>query len=123
MIKQLFWVGLGGALGSMLRHMVSTITQKYNPSMFPAATFFTNLFGCFCIGCLVGYFDTKIETPPALKLLLITGFCGGYTTFSTFALENYTLWQTAHYTMAIFYALSSLILGIALVGLGMVWMR
>ena len=112
MIKQILFVGLGGAFGSILRFLTSLLTAKYYSDTFPFATFITNVLGCFLIGLFIGILGQNIQTNNSLKLLLITGFCGGYTTFSTFAAENISLLQTNHYLIAIFYITTSILIGL-----------
>ena len=117
MIKQFLLVGLGGALGSMLRYATSLITAKYYSNAFPLATFITNVLGCLLIGILIGYFSKNGN--QSLQFLLITGFCGGYTTFSTFAAENVALWQSQNYLTLIIYTLASVLLGCLAVAVGL----
>jgi CrcB protein len=121
MIKQFLLVGLGGAAGSMLRYATSLLTIKYYSNTFPLATFITNILGCLFIGLLIGYF-TKTSNQN-LQFLLITGFCGGYTTFSTFAAENISLWQSQNYFALIAYTLASVLVGFLAVGLGLLLSR
>ena len=118
MIKQLVLVGLGGGIGSILRYLTSVLTAKYYTNAFPLATFITNILGCFAIGLLIGYFSNA-NTDNNLKLLFITGFCGGYTTFSTFAAENISLLQHQNYLTLITYTLASVLVGFLAVGLGL----
>lgn len=118
MIKQLILVGLGGGIGSVFRYLTSVFTAKYYANVFPLATFITNVLGCFVIGILIGYFSNT-NPDNNLKLLFITGFCGGYTTFSTFAAENITLLQNQNYLTLIAYTLASVIVGFLAVGLGL----
>lgn len=117
MIKQFLFVGIGGALGSMLRYATSLLTARYYTGGFPFATFMTNLLGCLLIGILLGSFSKSSN--QNLQFLLITGFCGGYTTFSTFAAENVSLWESQNYLTLILYTLGSVILGCFLVGMGL----
>jgi len=117
MIKQFLFVGLGGALGSMLRYATSLLTAKYYANTFPTATFITNILGCFLIGLFISYFSKNSN--QNLQLLLITGFCGGYTTFSAFSAENISLWQSENYLSLITYTLGSLIIGFFAVWLGL----
>ena len=79
-------------------------------------TFVVNLIGCFLIGVLTSYF---IKVDNYLKFLLITGFCGGFTTFSTFSAENYSLWQNGNYSILMIYILLSVVIGLLAVYLGL----
>ena len=117
MMKELLLVGFGGGIGSILRYMTSVLTARYYHSSFPLATFIINTLGCFIIGLLLGYFGEN-EGNSHLKLLFVTGFCGGYTTFSTFAAENIALLQEQNYLTLIAYTLSSVLTGFLAVGLG-----
>jgi CrcB protein len=118
MMKQLILVGLGGGLGSIFRYLTSVLTAKYYTQSFPLATFITNILGCFIIGILIGYFGQQ-EGNQNLKLLFVTGFCGGYTTFSTFAAENISLLQSNQYLTLIIYTLASVLIGFLAVALGL----
>lgn len=123
MIKQLLLVGFGGAMGSILRFLTSFATAKYYANAFPLATFTINVLGCLGIGLLIGAFGNNLGENQNLRLLLVTGFCGGYTTFSTFALENILLYQSQNYLTLIAYTLASVILGFAAVALGLFLVR
>ncbi|MBB5334783.1 CrcB protein [Chryseobacterium koreense] len=96
---------------------MSNYTQKlWNINSFPMGTFVVNLLGCFLIGLFTSYF-MKFDNP--LKFLLIAGFCGGFTTFSTFSAENVSLWQSGNYGILALYILLSIIFGIFAVYLGL----
>lgn len=108
------YVALGGAMGSMGRYALSLITIKAG---FPLMTFLTNLLGAFIIGLLAGYAARK-NISAGWLLFLKTGFCGGFTTFSTFSLEAFNLLRAQAYFTAAAYALLSLLLCVAGAALG-----
>lgn len=119
MLKQLIMVGIGGGAGSIFRFLVSVVTSKYFHGSFPLATFIVNLSGCLLIGLLIGLLGQQSQVNTHLKLLLVTGFCGGFTTFSAFANENLQLIQHNQSVLALVYTLTSVLLGVAFVWLGM----
>jgi CrcB protein len=118
MIKNLLLVMLGGGFGSVARFLLSYFFTKNNTSNFPWATFIANSLGCLIIGLLFGYIQKNNLQNETFKLLLITGFCGGFTTFSTFSLENIQFIQNQNYNLAIIYTLASLFVGLLAVILG-----
>lgn len=118
-MKSIFFVGIGGAVGSVMRYILGSIGSHYFKGTFPFATFITNFLGCLIIGLLISYFDKNGELNPSLKLLLITGFCGGFTTFSTFAAENVQLLENGNYGLLFANVVGSVVLGMGGVMLGM----
>lgn len=118
MIKNVIVIAIGGSLGSVLRYLSTIYCIKIWPTKPYAATFLVNIIGCLLIGLLFGYFEKNPTENVALKLLLLTGFCGGFTTFSTFGLENYTLLQSQNYVTTLIYIATSIVFGIAFVGVG-----
>lgn len=101
-----FWVALGGAAGAMARYAVNLIPVK---STFPWLTFFTNFAGAILIGFVVGLAAAKDGTAQNMILFWKTGVCGGFTTFSTFSLETYTLFENKLYTQGGIYMVFSVI--------------
>lgn len=119
MIKQILLVGLGGGIGSILRFLASMLALRYYSNSFPLATLTVNVVGCFFIGILFGLLGQNNQINQSLKLLFITGFCGGYTTFSAFAYENFSLLQSNSYWTAAIYIIVSIFIGLFAVWLGM----
>ena len=113
MIRNFLLVALGGAGGSVLRYMLSNINTS-----FPWGTFAVNILGSLLIGLLVG-FVSKGVLSPEMKLLLVTGFCGGFTTFSTFANESFSMMKAGDVLLTALYVGASVIIGILAVWGGM----
>lgn len=115
MFKNFLLVGLGGAIGSMLRYAAYLlVTLKY----FPYGTFIVNIAGSFIIGLVLALSLKDEAFLNNWKVFLATGICGGFTTFSAFAAENVALLQNGKYGMALIYISCSVIVGIAAAALG-----
>ena len=117
--KHIILVAFGGAVGSVLRFLTSMLTAKYFSGSFPLATFIANIAGCFLIGIFSGLFMKTDPTNIQMRLLLITGFCGGYTTFSTFSAENLALINNNNAGLALINIFASVIAGLTAVWLGL----
>lgn len=122
-MKQILFVGLGGAAGSVLRYGVNMLTAKYYAASFPLATFIINVLGCFLAGLFFGMLSEDTPAHQQLKLLLITGFCGGFTTFSAFALENVRLMQSGNVITPVAYTTASIVTGLTAVWIGLIITR
>ena len=115
-------IALGGAAGSLLRYLVGGAVQRTSASGFPIGTMFVNVSGCFLIGILVRQF-LNMQISPELRALLIVGFCGGFTTFSTFSAETLGLIEGGEYGRAASYIILSVVLCLAATFMGMTVMR
>ena len=115
MIKNLFIVGLGGGIGSIIRYAASLLI---NSKLFPYATLAVNITGSFIIGLVFALTIKEAGFSNNWKLFLATGICGGFTTFSAFSLENVELLQNGKIGIAGTYILLSVILGILATFLG-----
>jgi len=116
-------IALGGALGSLSRYGVQTFVYRVYPFVFPFGTFLVNVAGCLLIGMIYGLSEKGNLLSPEWRLFLTTGFCGGFTTFSTFAYENANLVQGSEYLYTALYILGSVVLGIGAVFLGILLIR
>jgi CrcB protein len=112
-IKNISLVVLGSATGGTLRYLISLFFLSKGLNKFPWATLSVNLIGCFIIGIIYAVIE-KSNQGENIRLLLATGFCGGFTTFSAFAIENLQLLKLEATTTAIFYIALSVVLGILL---------
>ena len=121
MVRSLLLVGAGGAVGSMLRYAVSYAVSKYAQHPFPFGTFIINIVGSLLIGVLFGLAARNQWLHEGGMLLLATGFCGGFTTFSAFALENVNLMQKGQSVTALIYIGLGVIVGLLLCRLG-IWL-
>ncbi len=119
MLKTILYIAIGGAIGSVLRYLTSVFVTKYWSSNFPLATFIANILGCFLIGFLIGILEKNNLSNTHLKWFLITGFCGGYTTFSAFGYENYSLFQSNNSLLAFMYIGLSILVGLFAVWFGL----
>ncbi len=120
------WVGLGGGIGSLLRWWVGHVTgQHYHPSRFPLGTFLTNITGAFIIGYLSTLFtvDWRDRYGTALNAGVLTGFLGGYTTFSSMELDAAKLSETGCTGYAWFYLILSTVAGLIAAWLGVLLAR
>jgi len=103
---------LGSGLGGTLRFISLEYIKQYLPTRFPISTFFVNLLGCFIIGIIYAISMKGTQDSSGMKLLLATGFCGGFTTFSAFTAENLELIRNGNHLTALLYILASVTLGI-----------
>jgi CrcB protein len=118
MTKNLFLIAMGGAIGSMARYLCQKWFYENYPHTFPWGTFMVNLLGCFLIGIIYEISEKSSVLTPQARLLLITGLCGGFTTFSTFAFENMNLLRSGDTIYFLLYTIASVVLGIAAVFAG-----
>lgn len=112
-MRNILLVASGGAVGSVLRYLLHRLLYDVKPNIFPLGTFVVNIAGCFLIGIVAGYSYSHLPLSPEWKLLLITGFCGGFTTFSAFSYEGVELIQQQRFIVFFVYFAASICLGLA----------
>lgn len=119
MSKIFLLVGIGGFIGSIARFAVGLGFSKFVYLNFPFGTFTVNIIGSFLIGVFYGLSEKYSWISDDWRIFLTIGFCGGFTTFSAFALENIAMLQNHNYTGFLIYSIGSFVLGLLAVWAGL----
>lgn len=122
-MKILLLIGAGGFIGSVSRYLVSQLLQKTFETTFPIGTMAVNILGSFIIGIIYALSEKSEILTPELRMFLAVGFCGGFTTFSSFAYENFNMLSLQQFLYSTLYVALSLILGLVAVYLGVQLIR
>ena len=118
MFQSILYVAAGSALGGVCRYLMQQSIQKHVMGFFPYGTLAVNLLGCFLIGMIYGLAAKNNVLSPQGRLFLAVGICGGFTTYSSFMMENYTLAQSGQLVSMLLYTGLSLVVGYAATALG-----
>jgi len=118
MLRQLFFIGMGGFIGSIARYFVSRLNVSFDFLSIPLGTLTVNVAGSFIIGFLTGIADKSALLTQEWRLFLMVGICGGFTTFSSFTSESLMLMHSGQYLSVFLYTALSVILGFLAVYLG-----
>jgi fluoride exporter len=111
-MRSLLFVGIGGGIGSIFRYTLSLFIGRHVPLVFPLGTFIVNISGCFLIGLFYSIANKYTGFNPEWRLFLITGICGGYTTFSTFSYDGLLLLKQGVSFSFVLYVIGSVVLGL-----------
>ena len=117
-MKSFILVFIGGGLGSGLRYLISNFMSQYS-KVLPYGTFTVNIIGCLLMGIILGYAQKENALNSSQILLLVTGFCGGFTTFSAFANENLELIKNGEIFNFSVYTIGSFLIGVLAVFIGL----
>ncbi|MBQ5726063.1 MAG: fluoride efflux transporter CrcB [Alistipes sp.] len=118
MLKMMFFAGLGGFMGTCLRFLTGKMCHALAVTAFPWATFIVNMVGSFLIGLFLALAEKSGFVSPAMNVFLVTGFCGGLTTFSSFADDIYLMLEQRHWLLFVLYAGLTFVFGLIMVCLG-----
>jgi CrcB protein len=114
-LQKYLYIALGGALGTVARYWVGTTVSGRLGARFPYGTFVVNMSACLVIGFVVTVLGRRVEINPVWRYLVPIGFVGAYSTFSTYEWETLATLRSGAFVLAAFYALGSLVLGLAAV--------
>jgi CrcB protein len=123
MLKMFFIVGFGSFIGGGSRFLAQQFITKQIPIPFPYGTLIVNILGCFIIGILYSLEHKANIISTEAKLLLVTGFCGGFTTFSSFSIDCYGLLKDGQYFYILAYVCLSVIVGFLATYLGILLIK
>jgi CrcB protein len=117
-MKNFVLVFLGSGIGGTLRYMLNLFLPNFYTGKFPIATFSANILACLILGSTVGFIEAKSDDSPALKLFLIMGICGGFSTFSSLSYEMIRLNQEGEIASALGYFVSSFLISVLVIYAG-----
>jgi CrcB protein len=123
MIRSVLYVAIGSLIGGVARFLMQQYVQKKFFSAFPYGTLSVNLLGCFIIGMVYGLSNKGDILSPQARIFLATGICGGFTTFSSFIYENYSMLQDGEILNTFTYTFASLLVGLVATFLGILLIK
>jgi CrcB protein len=122
-LQELFWVALGGIAGAWCRFLVGKFTARHYSAAFPVATLFINFTGSLVISFFLVWTSERVLADPRWRLLVAIGFCGAYTTFSSYAFETFKLFEQGAFGLALLNVASNNLLALSGVVLGAIAAR
>lgn len=99
-MKDVFWISIGGVVGANLRFLVSRMSMRYLSASLPWGTLIINVSGSFVLGFFMAWTTERVMVDPRWRALIAVGFCGAYTTFSSYSFETFSLFEQGHYSLA-----------------------
>jgi CrcB protein len=116
----LLFIAIGGALGSMARSLLSTVVLRASGSLFPWGTFVVNVVGCAIFGAIAGAAEQRVPLVPQLRAFLLVGVLGGFTTFSSYAFESFSLVRDGQFAAGFVNIVGQVVAGLAGMWIGFV---
>jgi CrcB protein len=123
MTRGLILIGLGGGIGSVCRYLSQQYVQNNYPASIPLGTLLVNITGCFIIGIVYALSEKGNLISPEVRVFLATGFCGGFTTYSSFAYENVSMVLEGEFYYTALYLLISVFIGFGAVHAGILFTK
>jgi len=120
MLEKLIWIGLAGVLGTLARYGLSGIVQRACGTSFPCGTLAVNILGCFVFGLVWSLAEDRLSISPAVRTVVLIGFLGAFTTFSSFAFETSQMLRNEQWAMAAINILAQNIFGLVALFLGLI---
>ena len=99
-MKDVLWISIGGVVGANLRFLVSRMSMRYLSASLPWGTLIINVSGSFVLGFFMAWTTERVMVDPRWRALIAVGFCGAYTTFSSYSFETFSLFEQGHYGLA-----------------------
>lgn len=115
MLTKILYLSLGGVAGTLSRYFLSGVVQRLAGGSFPAGTFAVNMVGCLLFGAVWGFFENRLLPGSEVRLLVLTGFMGAFTTFSTYMFETAELVKSSQAALALVNVVGQSVAGLVLV--------
>jgi fluoride exporter len=106
-------IALGGAFGATARYLFAQLVQRASGTLFPVGTFAVNCAGCLVFGAIAGAAEQRVQMAPELRLFLLVGVLGGFTTFSSYAFESFGLLRDGQFAAALLNVAGQVVVGLA----------
>jgi len=111
-------IAIGGAIGSVARYLLSTFVLRVSGTLFPVGTFVVNVIGCLVFGAIAGAASQRVQISATVRLFLLTGILGGFTTFSSYAFESFVLVRDGQFAWAAINVVGQVVAGLVGIAVG-----
>lgn len=118
-MQKLFLLFIAGGLGSLSRYALAGLVQRLSGSSFPTGTFAVNCIGCLLFGLVWSFFEDRLSLPPETRVIVLTGFMGAFTTFSTYIFETANLISASQWAYAVANCVGQLLIGLIFLWIGL----
>ncbi len=118
-MQKVLFIALGGALGTLSRYGLAGLVQRLAGGSFPLGTFFVNMLGTFLFGLVFGFLETRLPLNAEARMILLTGFMGAFTTYSTFMYESHSILRHEQWGALLLYLGGQIFIGLVLMHTGL----